>query len=88
MPKPGQRSRTLRRVSRRTPGSRTKLHYKKRKPSKAKCSKCGKLLPGVPRERPYKMSRMPKTKKRPERPYGGMLCSACMRLKMVSEARK
>jgi large subunit ribosomal protein L34e len=88
MAKPGQRSRTLRRVSRRTPGSKTVLQYRKRKPSKAKCSKCGKLLPGVPRERPYKMARMAKTKKRPERPYGGSLCSACMRRKMVTEARK
>ena len=88
MAKPGQRSRTLRRVSKRTPGSKTVLHYLKRKPSKAKCSKCGKLLPGVPRERPYKMARMAKTKKRPERPYGGALCSACMRLKMVSDTRK
>lgn len=78
----------MRRVSRRTPGSRTVLQHRKRKPSKAKCSECGKLLPGVPRERPYKMARMAKTKKRPERPYGGSLCSACMRRKMVAEARK
>lgn len=88
MVKPGHRSRSLRRVFRRTPGSRTVLQFRKRKPSKARCSKCGKLLPGVPRERPYRMVRMPKTKKRPERPYGGTLCSACMRLKMVAEARK
>lgn len=88
MPKPGQRSRTLRRVSRRTPGSRNALHHMKRKPSKAKCAKCGKALPGVPRERPYKMSRMAKSKKRPERPYGGNLCSACMRKEIIAKARK
>ena len=88
MVKPGYRSRTLRRTYRRTPGGKTVLQFKKRKPSKAKCSKCGKILAGVARERPYKMTRLPKTKKRPERPYGGVLCSACMRLKMVAEARK
>jgi large subunit ribosomal protein L34e len=88
MVKPGQRSRSLRRVSRRTPGSRTVKQFKKRKPSKAKCSKCGKVLAGVPRERPYKMQRLPKTKKRPERPYGGVLCSACTRLKMLAKARQ
>ena len=87
MVKPGQRSRTLRRVSRRTPGSRTVLQFRKRKPSKAKCSKCGKILSGVPRERPYKMKRLAKTKKRPERPYGGELCSACTRQKMIAKAR-
>ena len=88
MVKPGQRSRTLRRVFRRTPGGKTVLHFMKRKPSKAKCGKCGRLLAGVPRERPYKMMRLSKTKKRPERPYGGVLCSACTRQKIVSEARK
>jgi large subunit ribosomal protein L34e len=87
MVKPGQRSRTLRRVYRRTPGGRTVRQFKKRKPSKAKCGKCGNVLAGVPRERPYKMKRVPKTKKRPERPYGGTLCSACTRQKMVEKAR-
>ncbi|MFC1741923.1 50S ribosomal protein L34e [Nanoarchaeota archaeon] len=87
MVKPGHRSRTLRRVFRRTPGSKTTLQYRTRKPAKAKCGQCGAELAGVPRERPYKMSRLPKTKKRPERPYGGMLCSACSRRKIVAEAR-
>ncbi|MBW2963956.1 50S ribosomal protein L34e [Candidatus Woesearchaeota archaeon] len=88
MVKPGLRSRTFRRVSRRTPGSNTTLQYRKRKPEKAKCGKCGEVLPGVPRERPYKMTRMAKTKKRPERPYGGVLCSACTRRKIISDSRK
>ncbi|MBN1544263.1 50S ribosomal protein L34e [Candidatus Woesearchaeota archaeon] len=88
MVKPNRRSRTLRRVYRRTPGSRTVLQFKKRKPSKAECSQCGRVLAGVPRERPYKMQRMPKTKKRPERPYGGNLCSSCMRKAIIAKARK
>ena len=87
MVEPSKRSRTLRRVSRKTPGGNTVKHYAKRKPSKAKCGECGKLLAGVPRERPFKMARMPKTKKRPERPYGGVLCTACTRKKMVAKAR-
>ncbi|MBW2967188.1 50S ribosomal protein L34e [Candidatus Woesearchaeota archaeon] len=87
MVQPSRRSRTLRRVHRKTPGGKTALHFEKRKPSKAKCGQCGKLLPGVPRERPHKMTKLPKTKKRPERPYGGVLCSACMRKKMVASAR-
>lgn len=88
MPAPRQRSRSLRRVYRKTPGGRTVVHYRRMKPSKAKCSKCGKLLKGVPRERPYKMRKMTKTKKRPERPYGGVLCSRCMRKLMIEKARK
>ena len=88
MVKFNQRSRTLRRVHRRTPGSRTVRQFKKRKPSKATCYVCGKVLAGVPRERPYKMQRMPKTMKRPQRPYGGVLCSACARRKIISDTRK
>lgn len=42
----------------------------------------------MPRERPYKMQRLPKTKKRPERPYGGRLCSACARRAIIASARK
>ena len=64
------------------PGNTVKEQFKKKKPSKAKCGKCGGVLSGVPRERPYKMQNMPKTMKRPERPYGGVLCSRCMRAKL------
>lgn len=63
------------------------LQHKKRNPSQAKCGKCGAKLSGVPRERPYKMARMPKTLKRPERPYGGNLCSKCMRQTVKAKAR-
>lgn len=79
MPAPNKRSRSFRRVHRKVPGGKTSLHYKKKKPGKAKCGRCKGVLKGVARERPYKMANMPKTKKRPERPYGGVLCSKCMR---------
>jgi len=45
---------------------------------------CGKVLHGVASARPYKMAKLSKTEKRPERPYAGMLCSSCMRLKIKS----
>ena len=73
------KSRTLRRVHVKTPGGNNKTHYKKGKPGKAHCSSCGALLKGVPRERPYKMQGMAKTEKRPQRPFGGVLCTKCMR---------
>ena len=79
MPEPFKRSRSLRRLQVKVPGGRTVLHYKKRNPRKAKCGKCGDFLKGVPRGRPIKMQKLSKTKKRPERPYGGHLCSNCMR---------
>ncbi|MBN2457751.1 50S ribosomal protein L34e [Candidatus Woesearchaeota archaeon] len=88
MPKPGHRSRSLRRVKIVTPGGVNKTVYKKRKPQKAHCAECGAVLSGVPRERPYKMQNMPKTAKRPERPYGGVLCSRCTRKAMIAKARE
>lgn len=82
-----RKSRTYRRVFVKTPGGRTTILFKTRKPSKAKCGTCGAVLSGVPRERPYKMQNMSKTQKRPQRPFGGCLCSRCMRAKIISEAR-
>lgn len=76
------KSRSLRKVFVRTPGARTVIHRRKRKPQKAHCAGCKKVLPGVASERNYKMMTMPKTKKRPERPFAGMYCSRCMRLKI------
>jgi len=88
MPAGRYKSRTLRRVFVKTPGSRTVLHYRKRKPKNAKCGSCGAVLKGVPRERPYKMKKMAKSKKRPSRIYGGNLCSGCARKKIIEKARK
>jgi len=82
-----KRSRTFRRVFKKTPGGNTRKYYLKRKPGKAHCAGCGDVLKGVPRERPYKMQHIPKTKKRPERPYGGVLCSKCMRNKIIEQTR-
>ena len=82
------RSRSLRRVKRKVPGNRTSLQYKKKKPQPAICGKCGDVLKGVPHELPYKMRTMPKTYKRPERPYGGVLCSRCSRLEIISKIRQ
>ncbi|MBI2564864.1 50S ribosomal protein L34e [Candidatus Woesearchaeota archaeon] len=82
-----QKSRTFRRVYVRTPGNRLVIHYKKRNPGKAKCRVCKNELHGIPRLRPFKMKNLSKTKKRPERPYGGNLCSKCMRKLIISKIR-
>lgn len=79
--------RALRMIYIKTPGARTVIHFKKKKPGKAKCAICGVQLSGTIRERPYKMKNLPKTKKRPQRPYGGYLCPKCARKTIVKEAR-
>lgn len=87
MPRPNKRSRTFRRVHVKMPGGTTRMHYRKRKPASATCGTCGAELHGVPRERPYLMRTMPKTKKRPERPFGGVLCNNCARTEFKAKAR-
>ncbi len=88
MPAPHLRSRILRKIFRKVPGGRVSIHYKKRKPKAAKCGNCGAVLKGIPRELPYKMRSMAKTKKRPERPFGGVLCSRCMRQGIINKFRQ
>ncbi|MBW2983703.1 50S ribosomal protein L34e [Candidatus Woesearchaeota archaeon] len=81
------KSRSMRRVFRKTPGGKVVVHYRKKKPKLARCGSCGAVLKGVVRERPYKLRNMPKTKKRPTRPYGGVLCTKCLRKLMIEKAR-
>ncbi|MGB9748240.1 MAG: 50S ribosomal protein L34e [Candidatus Woesearchaeota archaeon] len=81
------KSRSWRRVKVRTP-KKLVTHYKRRKPKKIVCALCKKEIHGVPREFPKKLQSMAKTKKRPERPYGGYLCSECLRKLMKEKARK
>ena len=87
MPRGMFKSGRFRKIFVRTPGSKNVVHYRSRKPKKAHCAKCSKQLAGVPRELPAKMANLPKTAKRPERPYGGVLCSACMRSVIRNKTR-
>tara|TARA_Y100000310_G_scaffold334770_2_gene415272 strand:- start:4322 stop:4585 length:264 start_codon:yes stop_codon:yes gene_type:complete len=84
MPAPRFRSRTYRRVFTKV-ANRVSLQYRRRKPSQAKCGKCKTQLHGIPRALPYKMSNLPKTKKRPERPFGGNLCTKCTRSLIIEK---
>ncbi len=90
MPRPAQRTDSFRKIRTRTPGGKTVIHYEKRKPGIARCAICGKPLRGVPRLRVPVLRRLSKTKKRPERPYGGYICHECLanllRMKIREEA--
>jgi len=85
MPQGKHKSRTFRRIFvRKISGNLTK-HFRKRKNSKKVCSECNKILMGIPHKIESKFSALPKTKKRPERPFGGVLCSPCMRKKIIKQ---
>lgn len=81
------KSRTFRRVFKKTPGGKTVMRFEKRKPGKHTCTKCDKTLPGTPRQRPVGIRKLPKTARRPERPYGGVLCSSCARQVHIANTR-
>jgi len=85
MPRPMYRSRSLRRVYVRLPGGETVVHYEKRRPGPARCAICGRPLNGVPRLRASELRRLPKTAKRPERIYGGVICPSCL-AKLIKKA--
>lgn len=82
MVRPALRTRSWRRLLVKTPGSRQVLRFKKRKPSPAVCAVCKKPLGGVPRARAKKMQKIPRTKKRPQRVFGGVLCPACTKTRI------
>jgi len=82
-----KKSRSLRRVKTRIPAKGVVTHYTRRKASKAQCGACGAYLKGVPRLTNTQAKNLAKSKKRPERPYGGVLCSRCSRNAIVSRIR-
>ena len=73
---------------RRMPSGKYRMVVKRKKPTVAKCAGCGMPLHGVPRLHPNQMKKLSKTEKRPQRAYGGYLCSSCVRELFKSEARK
>lgn len=77
--RPSRISRSLKRIQRKTPGGWTVTHYKYKKTGKHVCAICKNVLHGKPRGSIVEISRLPKSQRRPERPFGGMLCSACSR---------
>jgi len=87
MPRGMFKSRTFRRIFTKLPGGSTVLRYFRRKPSVAHCGQCGVELKGIPRGNAKDIAKLAKTEKRPERPFGGVLCSKCMRDVIKYETR-
>ncbi|MBS3148870.1 50S ribosomal protein L34e [Candidatus Woesearchaeota archaeon] len=84
---PKYRSRTFRRVYITTPSGINKILYKRRRNAAPQCADCEKVLPGVARGTKAQVRALPKSSRRPERPYGGRLCSTCTRKVIIAKAR-
>ena len=87
MTRPALRSRSFVRKKIKTPAGTLRTHYTKRRPSPTICATCKKPLHGVPRKRDIDVAGLTNSQRRPERPYGGNLCSRCMREKIKSRIR-
>lgn len=74
-------------TSRRSPGGRKIKIAKEEKPAPARCAVCSAKLMAVPRRSSSRMSRLARTLKRPQRPFGGILCSSCSRSLFKEKAR-
>lgn len=71
--------RKAKKIKKRTPTGRSVIRRGKKRPEAAKCAVCGAELHGMPRLKSSKLKRLPKSKRVPNRPYGGYLCTRCMR---------
>jgi len=69
----------IKKVRVRLPSGRVVIKTKRKKVKAAKCAICKKPLHGVPRKQPVELRKLAKSEKRPERAYGGYLCSKCSR---------
>ena len=76
-----------RKIRVRLPSSKVKIHYEKKKQKRMHCAVCKKPLLGMPNVRFFKLHSLPKSQKRPSRPYAGTLCSRCLREKLKEKVR-
>ncbi len=71
--------RSLKARHRKSPGGKKVTIYKPPRSGKAKCAVCSAKLNAVPSAGVAGMRKLAKTEKRPERKFGGVLCSDCTR---------
>lgn len=72
----------------RVPSGESKLTYRRRKNAKPQCAECKADLPGVARGTKAIVRALPRSARRPERPFGGVLCSKCSRRAIIARVRK
>ncbi len=88
MPTKSQISRKGHVQIKKTPGKRYNRHFIKFRSSVARCAVCGKPLGGVRNYDNYRFKKLSKSKKRPNRYYGGYLCIQCLRNKLAAAVQQ
>jgi len=79
------KTRSRKKMKKRTPSGKQVVHIKKERPAYMKCGKCGKKIVRA-RLIPKIIKKISKVKKRPERPLPH-LCSKCLRVEMKTRLR-
>lgn len=82
------KTKRFRKIFVKTPGAKLVIHRIERKINLPKCAICKTELKGMPRLINSEFKNLPKSKKTTNRPYGGNLCSRCMRAKLKQKARE
>mgnify|MGYP006287778259 CR=1 FL=1 len=82
-----KRSRSAKRSQRVIPGNKSVTRYRKKKAGVARCQLTGQKLNGVPRKTKAQLRNMPKSKKKPTRPFGGALSPVAMKRVMIERVR-
>ncbi|MFX1511005.1 MAG: 50S ribosomal protein L34e [Promethearchaeota archaeon] len=79
MPPPVRRTKGQKTRKIKTPGARLATHYSRRGKNSVNCGICKKPLQGISKGRISDIRSLSKSSKRPNRPYGGQLCSNCLK---------
>jgi len=85
MPRPALRTHSKAKTKTRTPGGKISIHVRPRKTKKARCSICGKPLHGT--HVGIEARKLSLSEKRPNRPYGGQICSTCLSTLIATKVR-
>jgi len=75
MVKPGHRR--LKKKFVRVPSGKAKIKYERKGGKQSVCGICKVKLQGTPKGKASQIKKLPRTKKRPEVIFGGILCSKC-----------
>lgn len=87
MPQPHLRTRSKKRFKVTLPSGEGGTRYKKEVPSTILCSLCSQPLGGVPHATTAEIRKLNRSKRRVWRPYGGQICSNCLKKALRQAAR-
>ena len=84
MPRPSQRTRSSKKRNVKVPGGRVETKHSGKRHSQPRCRLCGRPLSGF-KTTPSEARKISHSERTVARPFGGNLCSRCLRI-MLKEA--